>query len=294
MSPSECGTLAGSRDEPGVDELAAWFGAHGRHHLPWRQTRDPWAVLVSEVMLQQTPVSRVLDRWERFLERWPTPETCAAAPLDEVLREWDGLGYPRRAVALQRCAATVAAAGWPAGEAGLRALPGVGPYTARALLCLAFDRPAAPARDVNLGRVAARCFLGVETAPGPALDAMLATGRPPEMGWRDYTLALFDVGALLCRSRSVACDLCPLAGRCASRERLEGGVEAGGRRQPPYPGSMRQLRGAVLRAMLARPEQSVGDLERSVAAIPAASRPGAVAEALAGLRRDGLVNPAPP
>ena len=269
--------------------LAAWYAAGGRHALPWRQTRDPWAVLVSEVMLQQTPVARVLSRWSRFLERWPTPESCAAASLDEVLREWDGLGYPRRAAALWCSATMIAAGGWPSDETGLRSLPGVGPYTARALLCLAFDRPGAPARDVNLGRVAARCYLGVETAPGARLDAALETHRPASMSWRDYTLALFDVGALLCRRRSAACQRCPLAPGCASRARLAEGVEAPPRKQAPYPGSMRQLRGAVLRAMLARPDQSVAELERAVAALPAAAQPGAVVEALAALRREGLV-----
>ena len=269
--------------------LTAWYAAGGRHQLPWRRPRDPWAVLVSEVMLQQTPVARVLPRWHRFLERWPTPESCAAASLDEVLREWEGLGYPRRAAALWRGAATIAASGWPADEAGLRRLPGVGPYTARALLCLAFDRPGAPARDVNLGRVAARCHLGVETAPGARLDAALEAHRPAAMSWRDYTLALFDVGALLCRRRSAACQRCPLASGCASRARLAEGVEAPPRKQAPYPGSMRQLRGAVLRAMLARPDQSAAELEGAVAAVPAAARPGAVVEALAGLRREGLL-----
>ncbi len=269
--------------------LIAWYAAGGRHDLPWRRTRDPWAVLVSEVMLQQTPVARVLPRWSRFLLRWPTPESCAAAPLDEVLREWDGLGYPRRAAALWRCAGMVASTGWPADEPGLRRLPGVGPYTARALLCLAFDRPGAPARDVNLARVAARCYLGVETAPGARLDAALVAHRPAAMSWRDYTLALFDVGALLCRRRSAACQRCPLALGCASRARLAEGVEAPPRKQAPYPGSMRQLRGSVLRAMLARPHQSVAELEAAVAGVPAAARPGAVVEALASLRRDGLL-----
>ena len=274
---------------PTTTDLAAWYATTGRHDLPWRRTRDPWAVLVSEVMLQQTPVVRVLPRWGRFLERWPTPESCAAAPLDQVLREWDGLGYPRRAGALWRCAAVVARTGWPADEPGLRALPGIGAYTARALLCLAVDRPGAPARDVNLGRVAARCFLGEETAPGTRLDAALVAHRPPEMAWRDYTLALFDVGALLCRRRSAACGHCPLAPACRSRERLAAGVDPPRRRQAPYPGSMRELRGAVLRAMLEHPDQSAAALERAVAGVPAAARPGAVAEALAGLRRDGLL-----
>ena len=109
------------------------------------------------------------------------------------------------------------------------------------------------------------------------------------MSWRDYTLALFDVGALLCRRRSAACQRCPLAPGCASRARLAEGVEAPPRKQAPYPGSMRQLRGAVLRAMLARPDQSAAELEGAVAAVPAAARPGAVVEALAGLRREGLL-----
>jgi len=269
--------------------LAAWYADAGRHDLPWRQTRDPWAVLVSEVMLQQTPVTRVLTRWRPFLERWPTPESCAGARLDDVLREWGGLGYPRRAAGLWHSAAIIAASGWPADEAGLRSLPGVGPYTARALLCLALDHPGAPARDVNLSRVAARCFLGVETAPGGRLDASLEAQRPANMSWRDYTLALFDVGALLCRRRTAACDRCPLASGCASRARLAEAVEAPPRKQAPYPGSMRQLRGAVLRAMLARPELGVAELEQAVAATPAAGRPGAVVEALAALRREGLL-----
>ena len=283
-----CHVAAGQRTRV-TSELAAWYRAAGRHDLPWRGTRDPWAVLVSEVMLQQTAVGRVLPRWARFLERWPTPESCAAASLEEVLREWDGLGYPRRAAGLWRSAELVASRGWPVDEPGLRALPGVGPYTARALLCLAFDRPATPARDVNLGRVAARCFLGAETAPGARLDAALTAQRPEGMSWRDYTLALFDVGALLCRRRSAACERCPLAPGCRSRERLAAGVGPPPRRQAPYPGSMRELRGAVLRAMLDRPERSAADLERAVARVPAAARPGAVAEALAGLRQDGLL-----
>ncbi len=273
----------------GLGDLAAWYEESGRHHLPWRGTRDPWAVLVSEVMLQQTSVARVLPRWNRFLERWPDPAACAAAPLEDVLREWDGLGYPRRAAALWRCAGVIAASGWPAGEAGLRALPGVGVYTARALLCLAFDQPGAPARDVNLGRVAARCWLGAETATPAALDRALAEHRPDGMPRRDYTLALFDVGATLCRSRRADCERCPLAAVCASRHRLATGVPAPPRARPGYTGSMRQLRGAVLRAMLAAPDLTPDDLERAVDSVPLAARPGMVAEAMAGLRRDGLL-----
>src|SRR5438445_11742976 len=106
--------------------LATWYASYGRHRLPWRQTRDPWPVLVSEVMLQQTPVGRVLPRWGPFVERWPDAGTLAAASLGDVLRAWQGLGYPRRARDLRRCAGIIAANGWPPHEAGLLALPGVG------------------------------------------------------------------------------------------------------------------------------------------------------------------------
>ena len=247
-------------------------------------------------MLQQTPVSRVLPRWRRFLDRWPTPEACAASPLEEVLREWAGLGYPRRAVALWRCASRIgghaggAPPGWPREEAGLRALPGIGPYTARALLVLALGEPSPTPRDVNIARVAARCFLGVEAAPARRLDAALEAARPDGMPRRDYTLALFDVGALLCRRRSVACGSCPLGAGCRSRDRLAtAGIPAPRRRQPSYTGSMRELRGAVLRALLARPGLGLAELEAAVASVPLACRPGAVAEAVHGLARDGLL-----
>ena len=279
-------------------ELAAWYAAHGRHHLPWRQTRDPWAVLVSEVMLQQTSVGRVLPRWEAFLRRWPSPQACAAAALDDVLREWDGLGYPRRAVGLHRCAGQVARGGWPRDETGLRGLPGVGVYTARALLAFAFDAPdVPPPRDVNLGRVAARAVLGVEpheVAPA-RLDEVLASSRPASVGPREHAYALFDLGATVCRARRPSCGQCPLAG-CASRARWRGEEEEKGeqvrapRRQAAYHGSMRQLRGAVLRALL--DEAAPGTLEElreRVAAVPAAARGGAIEAAVAGLRSDGLL-----
>jgi A/G-specific adenine glycosylase len=278
------------------DALAAWYEEHGRHQLPWRQTRDPWAVLVSEVMLQQTSVGRVLPRWERFLQRWPTPRACACAPLEDVLREWQGLGYPRRAVALHRVAQAVSERGWPADERGLRELPGIGVYTARALLAFAFDVEVAPPRDVNLGRVAARAGLGVEPyeATGRQLDAVLAGSRPGHVSPREHAYALFDLGATICVARSPRCGECPLAG-CASRARMrvveeKNFGEKRPRRQAPWHGSMRQLRGAVLRAMLGDdPPATLRELAERVATTPAAARKGAVAEALAGLHHDGLL-----
>jgi A/G-specific adenine glycosylase len=279
-----------------TDALAAWYEEHGRHGLPWRRTRDPWAVLVSEVMLQQTSVARVLPRWTAFLRRWPTVEACAAAPLEDVLREWSGLGYPRRAVALHRCAAAVAAGDWPRDEAGLRALPGIGPYTARALLAFAFDADVPPPRDVNLGRVAARAALGVELheAPPRRLDAVLASSRPAHVSPREHAFALFDLGATVCTARQARCGECPLAA-CLSRPRLAApdgaaAIPRAPRRQAPYAGSMRQLRGAVLRALVgASPPATWAELRERVAAAPAAAEPGALEAALEGLRRDGLL-----
>ena len=133
------------------ESLLAWFREHGRD-LPWRHTRDPYAILVSEVMAQQTQLERVLPRWERWMERWPTVESLAAAPAADVIREWQGLGYNRRALAIHEAARQVAAHGWPD---DLTELPGVGRYTADAVACFAFERDVLPV-DVNVRRVSER------------------------------------------------------------------------------------------------------------------------------------------
>ena len=273
--------------------LAGWYGRHGRHDLPWRKTRDPWPVLVSEVMLQQTQVARVQPRWEAFLRRWPTAEAFAATSLEDVLRAWQGLGYPRRALALHRCAIAVARDGWPADETRLRELPGVGLYTARALQALAFEVAGPPPLDVNIARVTARASLGVE--PGDAsrreTEAAVVAGRPRGMARRDYVLALFDAGAIHCRSVP-RCGGCPLAAGCRSRRRLAAaaGPAAKVRRQSPYAGSFRQLRGQVLAAMLDDPlpptRQALARRMRHVTPAPTAA---AIARAVESLAADGLV-----
>jgi A/G-specific adenine glycosylase len=244
-------------------------------------------VLVSEVMLQQTSVSRVLPRWDRFLRRWPDAAACAGASLDDVLREWQGLGYPRRARALWLTAARVTAAGWPADDLGLQALPGVGAYTSRALLAFSDVGTAQlPPRDVNTGRVAARAGLGSEPARVHAsvLDGVLGESRPPGLPIREYTYALFDVGALHCRSRP-RCEGCPLAPGCSFRS---SGAAVVRRRQPRYQGSVRQLRGAILAAALENPRLAGASLRQAVAGIPGAT-PQRFDEAFAGLVVDGLL-----
>ncbi|HEU0057798.1 MAG TPA: hypothetical protein VFQ08_11125, partial [Gaiella sp.] len=192
--------------------LLDWFDRSGRD-LPWRRTRDPYAILVSEVMLQQTQVERVMPRYERWLSRWPTAAALAAASAGEVIVEWQGLGYNRRALALHRAACHVAASGWPR---DLTVLPGVGPYTAAALRNFAFGEDVLP-RDVNVERV--------ERRTGGAFSGAAAQ-------------ALMDLGATICLARIPRCDACPLARACPSR----GTRDAPTRKQPPFEGSFRQRR----------------------------------------------------
>ena len=201
--------------------LLAWYAEHGRD-LPWRKARDPYAILVSEVMLQQTQAARVVPRWEDWLARWPTVEALAAAARGDVIRAWQGLGYNRRAVSLHRAAQQVAADGWPE---DLTELPGVGRYTADAVGAFAFGRDVLPV-DVNIGRVLER------------------TGG--EFGSAS-TQALFDLGATVCLARVPRCGVCPLAEGCPSCGRRYEPA----RKQGPLAGSFRERRALALRAVAA-------------------------------------------
>ena len=242
--------------------LAAWYEEHGRHELPWRRTRDRWAVLVSEVMLHQTQAPRVEGAYPAFLAEFPTPAAMAAAAPGDVIRAWGRLGYPRRARRLWEAARRIAAEGWPA---DLRTLPGVGRYTAAAVAVQADDADL-PAVDVNVRRVVER-VAGRRLTVRDAEAEMARVGRPLQR--RDRLLALMDVGALVCRPASPRCPACPLRRRCATR----GPLPSEARPSPdPYEGSFRQRRGSVLARLRAGPT-------------PAALLD---AEALASLRRDGL------
>jgi A/G-specific adenine glycosylase len=214
-----------------VEELLlAWFRTDARE-LPWRKSRDPYAIVVSEVMSQQTQVDRVVPRWQRWLERWPTVEALAAASPADVIREWQGLGYNRRALSLHRAAQHVAAHGWPD---DLTDLPGVGRYTADAVACFAFGRDVLPV-DVNVRRVSDRT--GHTFTPAAAQ-------------------ALMDLGATVCLARVPRCGRCPLAEHCPSRglrfEPL--------RKQGPFEGSFRQRRAAALR-LVADAERPLHELD---------------------------------
>jgi A/G-specific adenine glycosylase len=233
------------------ESLLAWFEAKGRD-LPWRRTRDPYAILVSEVMLQQTQVNRVVPRYLAWLERWPTVSALAAAPSADVIREWQGLGYYRRALNLHRAAGQIAAAGWPE---DLTELPGVGRYTADAVACFALGRDVLPV-DTNVARVCERT--------GEAFDAGCAQ-------------ALMDLGATVCLARVPRCEVCPLAADCPSRGFRYGPL----RKQGRFEGSFRQRRAETLRLVAASSRRAV-DLDP--AAVAALESDGLVTV------EDGLVN----
>jgi A/G-specific adenine glycosylase len=225
-------------------ELLSWFENHGRD-LPWRRTRDPYAILVSEVMLQQTQVERVVPRYLAWLERWPTVEALAAAARADVIREWQGLGYNRRAVTLHRAALQIAEQGWPD---DLTELPGVGRYTADAVAAFAFGVEVLP-QDTNVRRVQERT--GNRFAPGCAQ-------------------ALMDLGATICLARVPRCGVCPLAASCTSRGRRY----QPRRRQGPFEGSFRQRRARALQKVATRP-RAAGELDAE--AVAALERDGLVA-----------------
>jgi A/G-specific adenine glycosylase len=250
-----------------VERLLEWY-ARARRPLPWRDTRDPYALLVSEIMLQQTQAARVVPYYGAFLARFPDPETLAAAAPRDVLEAWSGLGYNRRALALQAAARAIAEHGWPD---DLAELPGVGPYTAAAVGSFAWDRHQA-AIDTNVRRVIER-FDGVARRPrelAERVNGLIAIGRAA-----DFNQAMMELGATVCRPRAPRCTECPVRPGCATR--------AARRHKPPRRGAERfedtdrWARGRVVAALLAGaplPPQIAGERRDRV---------------LAALERDGLI-----
>jgi A/G-specific adenine glycosylase len=269
-----------------VAAIGAWAPLHHRD-LPWRATRDRWAVLVSEVMLQQTQVDRVVPRWESFMARFATPAAAAAAGVAAVVDEWAGLGYNRRAVSLHRCAVMCVAdhgGDVPGSLEQLLALPGVGPYTARAVLAFA-DGADVGVVDTNVGRVLAR-VAGRRLRPAEAQRA--ADEAVPEgAGWW-WNQAMLDLGATVCTARAARCGQCPVAPWCAWRG--EGPDPAAGSAgvtvaQSRFEGSDRQGRGLLVDAL--RTDGVVAaDAVASVAGWP--GDPDRARRVAAGLVADGL------
>ncbi|CAB4861415.1 unannotated protein [freshwater metagenome] len=244
------------------DALLGWYRAAHRD-LPWRRTTDPYAILVSEVMLQQTQVSRVLTRYDAWLERWPGEAELAVARRSDVLAAWVGLGYNSRALRLQQACKIIARDGWPPDAAGLQRLPGIGPYTAAAVASFAFGQQIA-AVDTNVRRVAERLGRGVP-------HELCPEGRAA-----DWNQAMMELGATVCRAREARCGACPVASLCASRGRVALSPRAPAGTRERFEDSNRWVRGRVIAAL------SAGEGLPQVA-------PERLEPALAGLARDGLI-----
>lgn len=262
--------------------LLDWYAASHRD-FPWRRRTDPYALLVSEVMLQQTQASRVAERFPTFMDRFPTAAALAAASEAEVLAAWSGLGYNRRALAVRRAAAVISTHGWPHEVAALERLPGVGPYTARAVASLAFGEPVGVV-DTNVRRWLVRRFgLAPDSQPRglqTLADALAQAGDPADAA--PWTHATMEFGASICTSRNPRCGDCPIAEGCPSR-----GIAAtvAVPRQTTFAGSDRAHRGALLRALTAAGGHQLGlTAARRILPAPRFDR------IVAGLERDGLVH----
>jgi A/G-specific adenine glycosylase len=274
----------GNGGQPPGEALLRWFGPRRRAY-PWRRSRDPYAILVSEVMLQQTQAARVVPAYERFLAAFPSIVALAGASVADVLRAWDGLGYNRRAVALSSAAKAMVvdhAGVVPREPSVLRSLPGVGPYTAAAVASIAFGAPVA-AVDTNVRRIVTRVHVGAEPD-----DVTAARVRELADGWLDRSVpgtwnqALMDLGREVCRPRP-RCSVCPIAAGCRF---LASGAEPRptGLRQPRFDGSTRQVRGAIVRALRERSPSTLGAVARSTG-----FQVARVADATGDLHREGLL-----
>jgi A/G-specific adenine glycosylase len=271
--------------------ILSWY-ALAHRDFPWRGTSDPYAVLVSEVMLQQTQASRVAERFPRFIGRFPTVGALARAPDAEVLAEWSGIGYNRRALALRSAARVVDREGWPGDVAGLERLPGVGPYTARAIASLAFGSPIGVV-DTNVRRWLLRRLGGPDERKRlqAVADSLAGPGRGPEVA--AWTHASMEFGAAVCRSRDARCDACPIADGCPSRHR-PGRVQVP--RQSALRGTDRAYRGALLKWLSVAPGHRLPEVAARAELAGAAERIGPALDdagwerVLAALERDGLAH----
>ena len=288
------------------DAVASWYARNARV-LPWRGAADPYAVLVSEVMLQQTQVERVIPKYRAFLDAFPTLQALAGAQPADVIRLWAGMGYNGRAVRLHRLAREVVdnhGGELPRSAAELRRLPGIGPYTAAAIASFAFGEATA-VLDTNVYRVLSRVVHGIDA---PARDALhpLAESLLPQaddpIAPADWHQALMDVGATLCTARQPRCMLCPLRPLCAAAPHLQSGndpalAEASvpyAPRQSRFQGSARYFRGRIVDHLREQPDEGAEEpaldtVLRDAEAASGAPCPVSLADLLAALERDGLI-----
>jgi len=272
-----------------ADELLAWY-ERSRRDLPWREPSvDAWQILVSEFMLQQTPVARVLSIWPDWVRRWPSASATAAANAADVLRAWGKLGYPRRAKRLHECATVIARDHddvVPDDVDTLLTLPGVGRYTARAVACFAYRRPV-PVVDTNVRRVVARAVHGLADAGAPSAardHGDVAALLPPDEMAPKFSVALMELGAIVCTARTPRCGLCPLR-ECAWRHAGYPPAQGPSRRVQSYAGTDRQVRGRLLDVLRAK-DSPVTRAELDVAWLTDTQQRD---RALESLLADGLV-----
>lgn len=280
------------------EALLAWF-ALNRRDLPWRMTRDPYRILVSEVMLQQTQVDRVIPYYERWLDAFPTIDDLAQAPTSTVIRLWSGLGYNRRAVNLQRTARAVIdqfGGVFPQEESDLRRLPGIGPYTAGAISAFAFEKDVA-FLDTNMRRVIHRLFVGSDYSMEVASDSeLLPIARAlvgEGLGWL-INQALIEFGALHCTQRRPLCVVCPLQTQCRAFPRIQSDITnlPPGKRlknEGTFEGSNRQLRGRIVDRLRVDHRTTLEVLGSAVKDSFASSDLPWLYSVVCGLERDGLV-----
>lgn len=281
------------------EPVLAWYEIEARE-LPWREPGCPaWPVLISEVMLQQTPVARVLPVWQEWVRRWPTPADLAARPAGEAIRHWGRLGYPRRALRLHEAARAIVErhdGQVPSDHAELLALPGIGTYTAAAVASFAFGQRHAVV-DTNVRRVFARTITGSAQA-APALtvaESRLAASLLPDQPARAarWGVAVMELGALVCTARAPRCDSCPISSHC--RWRLSGAPPHAGpvRRAQPWCGTDRQIRGAILAVL--RAASTPVDAATLASEVPNSALRDEFqrSRCLDGLVADGLVEPLP-
>jgi A/G-specific adenine glycosylase len=278
--------------------LLGWFRASARD-LPWRRTRDPYQVLVSEIMLQQTQVERVIPYYERFLARFPRVSDLAAAPTADVIRLWSGLGYNRRAVSLQHAAKAVIDqfdGRFPSEPDQLRQLPGVGAYTAGAIAAFAFERDVV-FLDTNMRRVVSRLVFGTEPAGDQAVLNAAGQLLPPGKGW-EWNQALIEFGALQCTARLPACVVCPLQSSCAAFPTIQTALAAKraktkAAKNVPFESTTRYFRGKIVEVLRSLPGDDTGGID--FVQLGAQVRPGFSNDDMPwlrglveGLARDGL------
>lgn len=284
--------------------LLAWYARHGRKDLPWRRTRDAYRILVSEFMLQQTQVERVLPRYQSFIEMFPTLDALARASTSGIVRAWKGLGYNTRAVRLKRIAQEVRTrygGTLPGGKEALQALPGVGAYTAAAVRAFAFDQDEI-AIDTNVRRVVQRLVQGIEfprMAPREVerrARALMPAGRA-----HDWNSALMDLGALVCTARAPKCAVCPLQAECKAapidrerlaRLRLAYGARRSAQERIPFARTTRFARGRIVERLRDLPpgEQiSLLDLHFDLTDVLPDDALEGIENVLLGLERDGVI-----